>query len=43
MYISSIIGYLSWPALIIFSYFMIKWALKRFEKKADGQEQQGAG
>jgi lipoic acid synthetase len=39
MYISSIIGYLTWPALIIFSYFMIRWALKKFESKlAEEQE-----
>ena len=33
MYISSIIGYLTWPALIILSYYMILWALKKFDRK----------
>jgi hypothetical protein len=34
MYITSILFYLTWPALIIVSYFLILFALKRFEKKA---------
>lgn len=42
MYISNIIGYLTWPAIIILSYWMIRWALKRFEKKlAEDSENQG--
>jgi hypothetical protein len=32
MYISSILWYLSWPVLIIVSYYLIRFALKRFEK-----------
>ncbi len=33
MYLESILGYLTWPALIIISYWAIRWALKRFERK----------
>jgi hypothetical protein len=33
MYISSILGYLSWPFLIMVSYVAVRWALRRFEKK----------
>jgi len=32
--LSSILWYISWPILIIFSYQLVKWALKHFEKKA---------
>ncbi len=31
--IGSVLGYLSWPAMIIISYWLIRWALRRFEKK----------
>jgi hypothetical protein len=34
MYITSILFYLSWPALIIVSYYAVLFALKQFEKKA---------
>jgi len=30
--ISSIIWFLSWPVMIIASYYFSKWALKKFEK-----------
>jgi hypothetical protein len=33
MYLSSIIGYLMWPIMIIISYRMVRWALKKFEKR----------
>ena len=29
MYMSSVLWYLSWPAIIIVSYFLIKLALKK--------------
>ncbi len=39
MYISSIIAYLMWPVIIIFSYWMVRLALNRFEKvNAEEQE-----
>lgn len=33
MYTSSILTYISWPALIVISYFAVRLALKLFEKK----------
>lgn len=33
MYIGAIIGYLSWPFLILVSYIAVRRALKYFEKK----------
>ena len=37
MYIGAIIGYLSWPIMIMVSYLAVRWALYYFEKKsADG-------
>ncbi|MDA3822929.1 MAG: hypothetical protein PF450_10025 [Bacteroidales bacterium] len=33
MYLSGIIGYLIWPVIIFISYWMIQWALKKFDKK----------
>lgn len=34
MYIGAIIGYLSWPVMILLSYLAVRWALKYFEKQA---------
>jgi len=33
MYIGAIIGYLSWPLMILISYRAVRWALKYFEKR----------
>lgn len=33
MYIGAIIGYLSWPFMILVSYLAIRWALNYFEKQ----------
>jgi len=33
MYIGAIIGYLSWPIMILLSYQAVRWALKYFEKQ----------
>ena len=38
MYIQSIIGYLSWPFMILVSYLAVRWALKYFEKRAAEDE-----
>jgi hypothetical protein len=38
MYISAIIGYMMWPVMIWFSYKMVRWALRRFEKVYAEQE-----
>jgi len=32
MYIGSILGYLSWPFLIMVSYLAIRWALRIFDR-----------
>jgi hypothetical protein len=34
MYIGAIIGYLSWPFMILVSYLAVRWALRYFEKRA---------
>jgi hypothetical protein len=34
MYIGAIIGYLSWPIMIVLSYLAVRSALKYFEKQA---------
>jgi hypothetical protein len=33
MYLASILMLLSWPAMIVVSYFIIRWVLIRYEKK----------
>jgi len=33
MYIGAIIGYLSWPFMILLSYLAVRWALNYFEKQ----------
>jgi hypothetical protein len=33
MYFSSIIWFLSWPAFIAVSYFIIRWLIKKAEQK----------
>jgi hypothetical protein len=40
MYIGAIIGYLSWPFIILVSYLAVRLALKYFEKRAaaEGEE-----
>jgi hypothetical protein len=35
MYIGAIIGYLSWPFMIMVSYLAVHWALKYFEKQVN--------
>jgi len=42
MYIQSILGYLSWPFMILVSYLAVRWALRYFEKRvaADEKEQE---
>jgi hypothetical protein len=35
MYIGAIIGYLSWPFMILVSYQAVRLALKYFERKAE--------
>lgn len=33
MYLGAILGYLSWPFMILVSYLAVRWALKYFEKQ----------
>jgi hypothetical protein len=40
MYLGAIIGYLSWPIMIILSYQAVRLALRYFEKNAsEGQDE----
>lgn len=41
MYIDSILWFLSWPLLIIISYFLIKWALRVIEKNHNLNKERG--
>jgi hypothetical protein len=38
MYIASIIGYLSWPFMILVSYLLVRWAVSYFEKRVAADE-----
>jgi len=38
MYIGEFLMYLTWPLLITVSYFLIRFTLKRFEKKRKAGE-----
>ncbi len=38
MYIESILWMLSWPLLIIISFFTVKWTVKKFEAKLEAEE-----
>ncbi len=42
MYIGAIIGYLSWPFIILVSYLAVRRAIKYFEKRAaaDGNKEE---
>ena len=39
MYIGAILGYLSWPFMIVLSYYAVRWALRYFEKGAEEETQ----
>jgi hypothetical protein len=41
MYIGSVLGYLSWPFMILVSYLAVRWALRFFEKKQSAAEDTG--
>ncbi len=38
MYIREILLYLTLPAVVIISYFAVRWALKKFEKNLSKNE-----
>ena len=41
MYIREVLGYLSWPFMILVSYLAVRWALNYFEKKEAGDKVAG--
>ncbi|SHE84403.1 hypothetical protein SAMN05444274_102552 [Mariniphaga anaerophila] len=38
MYTTPILWMLSWPLLIIVSYFLVKWVVKKYEAKLEEEE-----
>lgn len=38
MYTTPILWMLSWPVLIIVSYYAVKWGIKKFEAKLEAEE-----
>ena len=38
MYIKEILGYLSWPFMILVSYLAVRWALNYFERRLAKEE-----
>ena len=38
MYIGEILMYLAWPLLIVISYYLVRFTLKRFEKNRKPEE-----
>jgi hypothetical protein len=42
MYIVSVINLLSWPLMVVVSYFIIRWVIKAYEKKHGASEDQAA-
>ncbi len=38
-YLPEILQYLQWPVLIIVSYYAIKWAINKFEKNNNVNEE----
>jgi hypothetical protein len=38
MYLESLVGYLSWPFMILVSYLAVRWALRVFERNYSATE-----
>ena len=38
MYIGKILMYLTWPILIVLSYLLVRFALKKFDKNRKSEE-----
>jgi len=39
MYSYAIFWYLSWPLLILVSYFLIRWAVKKMERSSPAKKE----
>jgi len=40
MYTIPILWILSWPVVILVSYFAVKWAVKKYEAKLEAEERE---
>jgi hypothetical protein len=40
MYTIPVLWMLSWPVLILISYLLVKWAVKKYEAKLEDEEEQ---
>jgi len=38
-YLRAILGYLSWPFMILVSYLAVRWALRLYEKRSASEEE----
>lgn len=38
MYTTPILWMLSWPVVIVISYYAVKWAVKKYESKLEKEE-----
>ncbi|WP_262509487.1 hypothetical protein [Tangfeifania diversioriginum] len=40
MYTTPILWMLSWPVIIVISYYAVKWAVKKYGAKLENEEEQ---
>lgn len=40
MYTTPILWMLSWPVVIVVSYYAVKWAVKKYESKLETEEKE---
>lgn len=38
-YIRAILGYLSWPAMILVSYLFVRWALRLYDRRFASEQE----
>jgi len=38
-YIRAILGYLSWPAMILVSYLVVRWALRYYDRRFASEQE----
>ena len=38
MYWSSIIWFLTWPVLVLFAFYLVKFVMKKYESKIENSE-----